>query len=182
MKSGVFKLSWIKQRSLEFNIHEVHSGKKKKEQLLAAINRPHMVVARDTRRRQQRVEVCLSIDNRHSAIDRPLKRSTIVLWLSTCVPIESWLGLVCRHASYGCWQCAYSEQFSSLILSSFLIRIRRFLIFFFFMRFLPIYWRCFTFICNLERWIVLRVLRLVCLREFHGRVRIFSNLYLRITL
>ena len=28
---GVFKLNWIEQRHLEFDMHEVHSGKKKKE-------------------------------------------------------------------------------------------------------------------------------------------------------
>ena len=29
MKIEVFKLNWIEQRNLEFDVHEVHSGKKK---------------------------------------------------------------------------------------------------------------------------------------------------------
>ena len=38
MKIGVFE-TWIKQRQLEFDVHEVHSGKKKKEQLEATVDR-----------------------------------------------------------------------------------------------------------------------------------------------
>ena len=32
MKIGVFKLNWIEQRNLEFDMHEVHSNSRRKEQ------------------------------------------------------------------------------------------------------------------------------------------------------
>ena len=97
MKNGVFKLNWVEQRSLEFEVHEVHSEKKKKEQLQAAVDRPPIAV--DSRYSEMQTEskslsVCRqqtfscrhtlgATDSRALAVDRPTNRDFAWISLST---------------------------------------------------------------------------------------------------
>ena len=95
MEIGVFKLTWIAQRDLEFKVHKEHGGKKKQHTAVRwhvkAVDSEYMntlikdvkFVSLLTAGLQLSTSVCIAVDKRLSAGE----------------PTESWVISVCQQVS-----------------------------------------------------------------------------------
>ena len=132
---------------------------------------------------KQRFHVWQSVDNNCIVVDRTSSvYRQVQLRLSTCAQPESWFGSFYRQA-YGAvdsWGVLTVSKLNSNFVSE---PISEFVYFLFFVGSQSLYWGGIIPIdCNLNSWIVLRVLGLICLREFYSWVCSFSNLNIWITL